>query len=113
MASINRDMAHDYRHDFGVSARNLSRRARLYSFVGRFLNSAGIMPLSFSLPKTENQRAERHAEGCVNRLGLRRRIVGQEFNSDIGITHWNDTGLLHAQDSQVDLSLTETAGKHR
>jgi|SRR5215472_9487870 len=67
--------------------------------------------LRIILPKTEDQRAKRHAERSVNCLGLRCRIVSQEFNSDIGIAHWNDTGLLHAQDSHVDLSLTETTGR--
>jgi len=37
--------------------------------------------------------------------------VGQKFNSDVGIAHGNDTGLLHAQDSHVDLRLTETTGR--
>ena len=51
------------------------------------------------------------AERRVDCLILRCRIVGQNFNSGIGITQWNDTGLLHAQDSHVDLSLTEATGR--
>jgi hypothetical protein len=43
--------------------------------------------LRIILPKTEGQRAERRAERCVNRIDLGRRIVGQDFNSDVGIAH--------------------------
>src|SRR2546427_3280531 len=62
------------------------------------------------LSQTKDQRAERHAERCVDRSCLGCRIINQNFNSDIGIAHRNDTSLLHAHDSHVDLSLTEAPG---
>src|SRR5207244_3345312 len=60
------------------------------------------------LPEAKNETAERHAERAVDRLGLRRRIIGQNLNRDVGIAHRNDTGVLHAQDSHIDLSLSES-----
>ena len=38
------------------------------------------------------------------------RVVSQNLNRNVGIAHWDDTGLLHAQDSHIDLCLTEAAG---
>src|SRR6266568_7382600 len=67
--------------------------------------------LGIILPQTKDQRAERDAERAVDRLGLRCCIISQNFNSDIGIAHRNDTSLLHAHDSHVDLSLTEATGR--
>src|SRR6266852_980002 len=63
--------------------------------------------LGIILPQTKDQRAERHAERTVDRLGFRRRIIGQDLNRDVGIAHRNDAGVLHAQDSHIDLSLRE------
>src|SRR5712691_10606292 len=67
--------------------------------------------LGIILPQTKDQRAERHAERCIDRSCLRRRIIGQDLNRDVGIAHRNDTGVLHAQDSHIDLSLTEATGR--
>ena len=59
------------------------------------------------LPEAKDQAAERHAERAVDRLGLQRRIIGQNLNRDVGVANRNDTGVLHAEDSHIDLSLSE------
>src|SRR5438552_4049294 len=83
-----------------------------FSPYARFLlfTRPGSHDLGIILPQTKDQGAERHAERAVDRLGLRRRIIGQDLNRDVGIAHRNDTSLLHAHDSHVDLSLTEATG---
>src|SRR5438309_11825461 len=67
--------------------------------------------LGIILLQAKDQRAERHAKRAVDRFCLRRRIISQNFDSDIGIAHRNDTSLLHAHDSHVNLSLTEATGR--
>jgi hypothetical protein len=44
-------------------------------------------------------------------LRLRRRIIGQKLDSDSRVAHWNNASLLHALDSQVNLSLAEATGR--
>jgi len=63
------------------------------------------------VPETKDQAAERHAKRGIHCLGLRCRVVSQNLNRNVGIARWDDTGLLHAQDSHIDLRLTETAGR--
>src|SRR5579862_4666382 len=59
------------------------------------------------LLEAKYQAAERHVERAIDSVGFRRGVIGHNFNGDGGIAHWNYTGLRHALDSHIDLSLRE------
>jgi hypothetical protein len=82
-------------------------RTPLYRRRGRLFLGTDSR-LRIILPKAKDQRAEWHAERSIDCFRLWCRIVGQEFNSDIGIAHWNDTGLLHGR--SANRSTPDTVG---
>ena len=57
-----------------------------------------------------HEAAEGHAERGVDGVGFRCGVVGQDLDSDVRVTDGNDTGLLHAQHSHLNLSLAEAPG---